>query len=43
MVRVIPSFLEEMLTGAEVVLNGPVEGHCVCREPVYMSLGERYM
>lgn len=29
-VRAVPSFLEE--TEAEVVLNGPVEGHCVCRE-----------
>lgn len=29
-VRAGPSFLEEVTT--EVVLNGPVEGHCVLRE-----------
>lgn len=31
-VRGVPSFLEEVMTETEVVLNGPVEGHCVCRE-----------
>lgn len=31
-VRALPSFLKEAMTEAEVVLNGPVEGHCVCRE-----------
>lgn len=28
-VRAVPSFFLEEVTEAEVVLNGPVEGHCV--------------
>jgi len=37
-VRAGPSFLEEVTT--EVVLNGPVEGHCVLREQSVQVPGE---